>query len=158
MGALGGGFMRDGGRSEPPADRIERLVAGHGVTILRDRRVPPARTVIERIAIGPGGVTVIALVPEPPGERELELRVEAVSRHAAVVRSMLQRHGVAVDVAGALCVPGGDALPRLGHETVAGVAVGVPRQVARVARRAGSLDSAAVARVAALVARSFPPA
>src|SRR5262245_26233636 len=103
MAALGGGFMRESGRNEPPADRIERLVTGHGVTMLHDRRVPPARTVIERIAIGPGGVTVIAVVPEPPGERELGLRVEAVARHTALVRSMLQRHGVPVDVAGALC-------------------------------------------------------
>jgi hypothetical protein len=158
--ALGGGFMRDGtrARGERPADRLERLVASHGVMLLHDRRVPPARTVIEHLAIGPGGVTVIAMAPEEPGERERDLLVEAVARHAALVRTMLERAGVDADVAGALCLPGGETLPRLGHETVGGVAIGVPRQIARLARRQGPLDAAGVARVAALVARAFPPA
>jgi Nuclease-related domain len=50
--------------SEERARRIEMLLAGSGVRLLNDRRVPGARATIDHLAIGPRGVTVIDAVRE----------------------------------------------------------------------------------------------
>src|SRR4051812_50061358 len=50
--------------SEERARRLEALLAGSGVRLLNDRRVPGARATIDHLAIGSRGGTVIEAVRE----------------------------------------------------------------------------------------------
>jgi hypothetical protein len=161
---------------ERVAARLARLLDGHGVELLHDRRIPGSRANIDHLAIGPGGVTVIdaknyagkvrtevrggLLGPRSEhlliGGRDRTRVVDGVKRQVELVRAALEHAGDLVDVRGVLCMADVDGLPMLGHPSVDGIAVDGPRHVARIARRAGSLTEADVARIASSLARAFP--
>jgi hypothetical protein len=144
---------------------LRRRLADGGVRLLGDRRIPGSHGRIDQLAIGPGGVTVIAvsrlegevrlerrgslLRPRArqltPAGRELAARVEGQLR---AVRALLRANGHGgIHLAGAVCAAGTDRLALFGQVKVDGVLVDGPRGVARLAGREGSLDDAGVERV-----------
>jgi hypothetical protein len=160
------------------AARLAKLLDGHRVELLHDRRIPGNRANIDHLAIGPGGVTVIDAKNYTGkvrtesrgglfrartehlviGGRDQTRLVEGVKYEVELVRAALERAGERSDVRGALCMADVDGLPMLGHPCVDGIAIDGPRFVARIARRPGTHTDAVVARLASLLARAFPVA
>src|SRR5215208_2174951 len=79
--------------------RLEGLLAGSGVRLLNDRRVPGARATVDHLAIGPRGVTVIDAIRESGRVRVVDGRllvndedrttlVRDVQRQVEVIRSV----------------------------------------------------------------------
>jgi hypothetical protein len=63
-----------------------------------------------------------------------------------------------VDICGALCFPPPEGLPRFSQLSVRDGAIDGPRAIAKLARRAGPLNPAAVEVLWNLLARRLPPA
>jgi hypothetical protein len=142
--------------------------------MLHDRRIPVSRPNIDHVTIGAGGVTVIdakhdkgkvrggLLRPRSEdlliGGRDQTRLVEGLRRRIDLVTAELARAGESVDVRGAVCMVSGDALPLFANLEVDDAAIGSPKRIAKIARRPGSLAPHHVQRVAAAVARAFPPA
>ncbi len=154
------------------AQRLEQLLAEHGVILLHDRKMPGSRANIDHIAIGPGGITVIdakrytsgavrlrrsggILSPRREqltvGGRDRTKIVDGVIGQVEAVRAV-----ASCDVRGVLCIVDGD-IPLLRIET-RGVSVRGTRGTAKIARRHGEMTPEQVHRLAAEMARRFPPA
>ncbi len=153
--------------SEERARRLEALLAGSGVRLLNDRRVPGARATIDHLAIGPRGVTVIDAVRERGRPRVVDgrLLVDGEDR-TSLVRDVLRqveviRLGLATSprlaVGGAICWVEPSGLPRTRSLSLDGVLIDRPRVLAEELRRAGPLSPRAVKRFAALLDRRLPP-
>jgi hypothetical protein len=164
------------------AERIGALLELHlrdaGVVLLPDRAIAGGRASIDLLAIGPGGVTVIAAesgngrlriesrsgLLRPRDERLLidgrdrSALVEDLRRQIALVTAALAKTGESAGVRGAICVADVDELPLRGGLQVGDIAVDGPRRVARIATRPGPLAAADVGRIALALAVVFPPA
>jgi hypothetical protein len=60
---------------EERARRLELLLAGSGIRLLNDRRVPGARATVDHLAVGPRGVTVICAAHESGRARVVDGRL-----------------------------------------------------------------------------------
>jgi hypothetical protein len=153
--------------SEERARRLEALLAGSGVRLLNDRRVPGARATIDHLAIGPRGVTVIDAVRDRGRARVVgrRLLVDDEDR-TSLVRDVLRqveviRLGLAASpnlpIGGAICwvEPGG--LPRVRKLSVDGVLIDGPRALAEELREPGPVSPRWVRHFTALLDRRLPP-
>ncbi len=153
-----------------------RRAGGRGVVFLHDRRIPQSGANIDRVAIGPSGVTVIeakryrgrieverrgGLLRESTehllvGRRDCTPLVDGVLAQADAIRAILADgpHS-AVPVRAVLCFVEGD-WPWSGSFEVRGVPVVTPREAAKLCAR-GELPAATFTLVAeALRARLTP--
>jgi hypothetical protein len=154
-------------RSEERARRLERLLAGSGVHLLSDRRVPGARATVDHLAIGPRGVTVIDAVHAAGRARIVNGRllvggedrttfVRDVQRQVAVIRLGLAS-SPDLPVYGAICWVEPDGLPRVRKLALSGVAIDGPRALAEELRRPGPVSPKRVRYIAAVLDRRLPP-
>lgn len=149
------------------ARRLERRLAGRGVVLLHDRRIPGSRANIDHLAVGPGGVTVVdakAISGRIRTDRAGELVVAGRSR-AKLVDGILRQIaaveaavGASVDVRGCLCVVDPEGLPLLGTVRSRGVPVYGARGAARLCARPGGLDEARVDALVRALAEALPSA
>ena len=137
--------------------RLEKLLAGTGVRLLHDRRVPRhGHSNIDHIAIGPGGVTVIDTKTHRGKirrdwcgglfvDRRTILRINGrdqtklitgVEKQIGYVRAALAKldTNVSIDVAGALCFPTSTASHCSGGSKFAGF-LSMARSRSRTSRR-----------------------
>jgi hypothetical protein len=161
--------------------RLEKLLAGTGVLLLHDRRVPGhGRANIDHIAVGQSGVTVIDTKTHRGKirrdwygglfvERRTILRIDGrdqtklvtgVEKQIGHVRAALDElaRATPIDIASALCFPNVEGLPLLRRIEIRGTLVDGPKRVAELAARAGSLEAAAVEEIWSHLARAFPTA
>jgi hypothetical protein len=153
--------------SEERARRLEALLAGSGVRLLNDRRVPGARATIDHIAVGPRGVTIIDAVRESGRARVADGRLfVGAEDRTGLVRDMLRqieviRLGFAatpnLPIGGAICwvEPGG--LPRVRNLSLDGVLIESPRVLAEELRRRGPVSPRRAEYLAAVLDRRLPP-
>lgn len=154
---------------ERAATRIEQLLAGSGVVLLHDRRLPASRANIDHLAVGPGGVTVIdtkrlAGKVEVRGRgQRAQLRVggrdrtkllDGVQRQLAAVTAAVP----GVEVRAALCFVDPAGLPWLGRLEPRGILVDSTRGIAKLAKRPGPLGISAIDETANVLAARFPAA
>ena len=153
--------------SEERALRLEALLAGSGVRLLNDRRVPGARATIDHLAIGPRGITVIGAVRESGRARVVDgrLLVDGEDR-TVLVRDVLRqveviRLGLAASpklpIGGAICWVEPAGLPRVRSLSLNGVLIDGPRVLAEELRRPGPVSPRAVRHFTALLDRRLPP-
>jgi hypothetical protein len=170
-----------GGKGEAYAGhRLEKHLAGSGVKVLHDRRVPGHGAAnIDHLAVGSGGVTVI-----DSKKYKGKVRVERVGRLFSPRRDVLKINGRdqtklvagvekqlqyilsslrtahydAVDVRGALCMIEVDGLPLIRSLSVRGVLVDGPKRAAALAKRPGELAPEIVDKIWRHLAASFPTA
>jgi hypothetical protein len=152
---------------EEHARRLEALLAGSGVRLLNDRRVPGARATIDHLAIGPRGVTVIDAVRESGRVRVVDGRLLVGDEDRTVlVRNVLRqveviRLGLAASpnlpVSGAICWIEPDGLPRVRHLALSGVPIEGPRVLAEELRRPGPISRRWVTHFAGVLDRRLPP-
>lgn len=88
------------------------------------------------------------------GRRDRSKLLDGAERQLSAVRAVAD----GIDVCAALCFVETSGLPLLGRLRPRGILVDGPRRVARVARRGGPLDSAAIDRLVAVLDRRFPRA
>jgi hypothetical protein len=153
--------------SEERARRLEALLAGSGVLLLSDRRVPGARATIDHLAVGPRGVTVIDAVRENGRARVVSARllVDGEDRTVLVrdVRRQVEviRLGLAaspnVPIGGAICWVEPDGLPRVRRLALDGVSIDGPRSLARALRGPGPLSPRWISHFTTLLDRRLPP-
>lgn len=153
--------------SEERARRLEARLAGSGVHLLNDRRVPGARATIDHLAIGPRGVTVIDAVRERGRARVVGDRLLVDGRDRTVlVRDVLRqveviRLGLAASpslpIGGAICWVEPDGLPRVRNLSLDGIPIDGPRVLAEELRRPGPLSPRWVRHFTALLDRRLPP-
>jgi len=152
---------------EERARRLERLLAGSGIRLLNDRRVPGARSTIDHLAVGPQGVTVIDAADESGRARVVDgrLLVEAddlttlvldVLRQVEVIRLGLAS-SPSLPVNGAICWVEPDGLPRLRKLSLHGVPIDGPRTLAEELRRPGPVSTKRARHIANLLDRRLPP-
>lgn len=153
--------------SEERPRRLESLLAGSGVRLLNDRRVPGARATIDHLAIGPRGVTVIDAVRDHGSARVVDgrLLVDGEDR-TRLVRDVLRqveviRLGLATSprlpIGGAICWVEPSGLPRIRSLSLDGVLIDRPHVLAEELRRPGPLGPRAVRNFATLLDRRLPP-
>jgi hypothetical protein len=153
--------------SEERARRLEALLAGSGVQLLNDRRVPGARATIDHLAIGSRGVTVIDAVRERGRARVIDgrLLVDGEDR-TSLVRDVLRqveviRLGLSsspnLPIGGAICWVEPDGLPRVRNLSLDGVLIDGPRVLAEELRRPGPVSQRWVRHYTALLDRRLPP-
>jgi nuclease-like protein len=153
--------------SEDRARRLETLLAGSGVRLLSDRRVPGARATIDHLAIGPRGITVIDAVRERGRARIAggRLLVEGED-HTTLVRDVLRqveviRLGLAatpnLPIGGAICWVEPDGLPRVRNLSLDGVPILGPRVLAEELRRPGPVSQRWVRHFTSILDRRLPP-
>jgi len=146
--------------------------------LIHDRRIPGRGGAnIDHLILGPAGITVIdtksthrnvELTITPFYRREL-LRVngrdrthqlDALERQIQVVSRVLDNAGASeVAVTGAVCYP--FMRRRWLHNSRArggAIIVDQPRQIAKLARRAGPLMPSEISQLAEILQRAFPPA
>jgi hypothetical protein len=153
--------------NEERARRLDSLLAGSGVRLLSDRRVPGARATIDHLAIGPRGVTVIDAVDDTGKVRVVDGRLHVDDEDRTVLIRSVQRQvevirlGLAaspsVPVSGAICwvEPGG--LPRVRKLAVGGILIDGPHDLAEELRRPGRLTPRRVRHLASVLDRRLPP-
>jgi len=152
---------------EERARRLEGLLAGSGIRLLNDRRVPGARSTIDHLAVGPQGVTVIDAADESGRARVVDgrLLLEADDRTTLVLDVLRQveviRLGLAsspsLPVNGAICWVEADGLPRLRKLSLHGVPIDGPRALAEELRRRGPVSTKRARHIANLLDRRLPP-
>jgi len=151
---------------EERARRLEGLLAGSGVRLLNDRRVPGARATVAHLAIGPRGVTVIDAIRESGRVRVVDGRllvndedrttlVRDVQRQVEVIRLGLAA-SPSVPIGCAICWVEPDGLPRVRRLIVNGVPIDGPRVLADELRRPGSLSPRRVTHLTAVLDRRLP--
>jgi hypothetical protein len=152
--------------SEERARRLHTLLAGSGVRLLTDRRVPGARASVDHIAIGPRGVTVIDAIREAgrprvanrcllvDGEDRTALVLD-VLRHVEVIRLGLAATPN-LPIGGAICWVEPDGLPRVRRLTVRGVPIEGPRVLADELRGPGPVSPRWVAHFAGVLDHRLP--
>jgi hypothetical protein len=147
------------GEARDLARELQRALRHLPVVMLHDRRLS-AGLLIEHLAIGPGGVTVIAgwSVADAPAPLTVErlrgifgaradlLRDGASADRTALLAPVLARVGAVRDliddmtsVVGALCLEGEEPAVPLRPLEVEGVIVAGPRAIAELATRDGDL-------------------
>ncbi|MFL5893039.1 MAG: nuclease-related domain-containing protein [Solirubrobacterales bacterium] len=152
--------------SEERARRLEALLAGSGVRLLNDRRVPGARATIDHLAIGPRGVTVIDAVRERGRARIVEGRllvngedrtslVRDVLRQVEVIRLGLSA-SPNLPIGGAICWVEHNGLPRVRQLSLDDVLIDRPHVLAEELRRPGSVSLQRVRHLTALLDRRLP--
>jgi hypothetical protein len=140
------GLMRDGVDERDLARALQRALRHLPVIVLHDRLLPDG-TLVEHLAIGPGGVTVVGRwsAGEPPAVRE---RVTAVQ----------ELMGELAAVEGALCLDTEEtAAPRHPLE-VGGIMVAGPKAVAALAARDGDLRDYELTALVDFLDAALPPA
>ncbi|HEY6760088.1 MAG TPA: hypothetical protein VI318_11375 [Baekduia sp.] len=160
------------------ARTLQRALRHLPVVVLHDRLLPGG-LVAEHLAVGPGGVTVVAgwgvaEVVEPLtveclrgmfGARTELLRDGACEDRTALVAPLRER-AVAVrtviddqaPVEAALCLDGEDVVARLRPLVVEGVLIGGPKAIAELAARDGDLRDYELAALVELLDGLLPPA
>lgn len=169
---------RQGAAGERHAARqLAKHLRRSEVILIHDRRIPGrGRGNIDHLVIGRGGIIVID-TKSTRGNVELTTRLfsghellrvngrdltgqlDALERQIAVVSRALARAGAGVVVTGALCYP--FMRRRWLHNSRArsgAIIVDQPRQIARLARRAGPLTPSEISQLAEILQRAFPPA
>jgi hypothetical protein len=152
---------------EERARRLERLLAGSGIRLLNNRRIPGARATVDHLAIGPQGVTVIRDVDESRRARVVDGRlllgdddrtnlVRDVMRQVEVIRLGLAA-SPSIPVNGAICWVEPDGLPRLRKLSLGGVLIDGPRALAEELRRPGTVSGKRARYVASVLDRRLPP-
>lgn len=158
--------------------RLDGL-AGEGVRLLHDRRIPRTKANIDHIAVSPAGVFVIdakrykgrpqlrveggLFRPRVErlvvGTRDQTKLVEGVHKQVDLVRAALEAAGVAdVPVRGVLCFVEADWPLFGGSFVIDGVNVLWPKKLAEILSAGGPLDAAAVDRAHRGLAAALPPA
>jgi hypothetical protein len=173
-------LVHERGGADDLARVLQRALRHLPVVMLHDRRLPGG-LLAEHLAIGPGGVTVVAAwsAPDLPGPLTVErlrgmfgaraelLRDGASADRTALVAPVLERivavRAVVDDlapVAGALCLDGDgpDEVPSLRPLTVEGVVVGGPKAIAELAARDGDLHDYELTALVDLLDGALPPA
>ena len=146
--------------------------------MLHDRRLPGG-LLADHVAVGPGGVTVVAGwqasdLPAPLtveclrgifGARAELLRDGACADRTALVAPVRDRVGAVravlddlAPVEGALCLDGPAEVAALRPLTVEGILVGGPASVAQLAARDGDLHDYELAALVDLLDAALPPA
>ena len=152
--------------SDERARRLERLLAGSGVRLLSDRRVPGARASVDLLAVGPRGVTVIDASHASGRARiaggrllvdgeDRTVMVRDVSRQVEVICLGLANFPN-LPVNGAICWVEPDGLPRLRKLMLNGVLIDGPRALADELRGSGPVSSRRVAYIANLLDCRLP--
>jgi hypothetical protein len=157
---------------------LDRL-AGHGVYVLHDRRIPRTRANIDHIAVGPSGVFVVdakkyrgrpslrveggLIRPRVEklivGSRDRTRLAAGVQKQVDLVRSALQKAEFGqIPVSGMLCFVEAD-WPLIGGDfTIANLRVLWPRKAADRIARPGNVDDETAQHVHRILASAFPPA
>ena len=153
--------------SEERARRLEGLLAGSGVRLLNERRVPGARATVDHLAVGARGVTVIDAVYEKGRARVVDgrLLIDGEDRTMLVRDLMRQveviRLGLAaspsIPVNGAICWVEPDGLPRVRKLELGGILIDGPRAIAEELRRPGPVSQKRASQIAAVLDRRLPP-
>jgi hypothetical protein len=128
------------------ARALQRALRHLPVVMLHDRLLPDG-TLVEHLAIGPGGVTVVARWSggEPPAVRP---RVTAVQ----------ELMGELAAVEGALCLDGEEPAVRRHPLEVDGIMVAGPKAVAALAARDGDLRDYELTALVDFLDAALPPA
>lgn len=158
--------------------RLDGL-AGEGVRLLHDRRIPRTKANIDHIAVSTAGVFVIdakrykgrpqlhvegglfrpRVEKLVVGTRDQTKLVEGVHKQVDLVRAALEAAGVAdVPVRGVLCFVEADWPLFGGSFVIDGVGVLWPKKLAEQLAAAGPLDDARVDEAHRALATAFPPA
>lgn len=167
------------GGGEPDLARaLQRALRHLPVVMLHDRQLPGG-LLAEHLAVGPGGVTVIAGWPlsDAPGPLSVErlrgifgaradlLRDGARTDRTALVAPVLRRMAIVsgvveamVPVAGALCLDGDEPAVPLRPLMVEGVTVAGPHAVAELAARDGDLHDYELASLVDVLDAALPVA
>ncbi len=172
-----GGAERSGGERDL-ARALQRALRHLPVVMLHDRSLPDG-AVVEHLAIGPGGVTVIAGwsaadLPAPLtverlhgifGARADLLRDGASTDRTTLVDPVRRRVGAVdelidgwCDVEGALCLDGEEPTVRLRPLLVEGVTVAGPKAIAELTARDGDLHDYELAALVDFLDASLPVA
>jgi hypothetical protein len=160
------------------ARALQRALRHLPVVMLHDRLLPGG-LLAEHVAVGPGGVTVIAGcdatdAPEPLtverlrgifGARADLLRDGACTDRTALV-APVRRRVVAIrevidemaSVEGALCLDGDEPATRLRPLLVDGITIAGPKAIAALAARDGDLHDYELAALVELLDAALPPA
>jgi len=158
---------RAGGQGEElTAKRLERHLRGTGVVVEHDLEIPGTHTRIDHVAVGFGGVTVIA---SRNYEGEAELRDGELflggRRHTRVIDGLAGQLGLVrmvlveariqgADLTAALSLTNLDGRPLDASLQIDGILIDSPKRVARLAARAPAGEPLAVEHaVVALRAR-----
>jgi len=146
--------------------RLELLLAGSGIRLLSDRRVPGARATVDHLAVGPRGVTVIQAADDRGRARVVDGRLlVGETDRTSLVRDVLRqveviRLGLAASpslpVTGAICWVEPDGLPRLRKLSLDGVPIDGPRALAEELRRPGPVSAKRARYVASVLDRRLP--
>jgi hypothetical protein len=114
--------------------------------MLHDRRLPGG-ALIEHLAVGPGGVTVVGgwSTAEPAAVRARVTAVQELIGDLAVVK-------------GALCVDGEGTATRLHPLEVEGIVVARAKDIAQLAARDGDLRDYELAALVDYLDAALPPA
>lgn len=168
-----------GARGEELLGRRLDGLAGEGVRLLHDRRIPRTKANIDHIAVSTAGVFVIdakrykgrpqlrvegglfrpRVEKLVVGTRDQTKLVEGVHKQVDLVRAALEAVGVAdVPVRGVLCFVEADWPLIGGSFVIDGVAVLWPKKLAEQLATAGPLDDARVDEAYRALATAFPPA
>jgi hypothetical protein len=171
-------LVHEGHGERDLARALQRALRHLPVVTLHDRLLPGG-LLAEHLAVGPGGVTVVASwsaadLPAPLtverlrgifGARADLLRDGAREDRTALVGPVRERvvavrdaiHDMA-PVEGALCLDGEDAVERLRALEVEGIVIGGARAVAELAARDGDLHDYELAALVDLLDAALPPA
>jgi hypothetical protein len=158
------------------ARALQRALRHLPVVMLHDRLLP-AGSLLEHVAIGPGGVTVVASAADVTEPLQVERLHGMFGAHAELLRdgasadrtalvAPLREQVVAVrqliddfaPVAGALCLPSDGAPQHLRGLQVDGVLIAGPKGVAELVAREGELRDYELAAVVDLLDGLCPPA
>ena len=170
---------KQGGEGEArTAARLNKHLAGTGVRLLHDRRIPGhGKANLDHLAIGRGGVTVIdskthrgkVRVDRVGGlfaprrtvllinGRDRTTMIDGLEAQIGHVRSALSRLGYeGIEIRGALCFPDVAGLP-LRQLVVRDVLIDGPKAIAKLAARPGSINPDAVDSLWRELGRALPP-
>jgi hypothetical protein len=139
-------LMRESSDEQDLARALQRALRHLPVIMLHDRLLPDG-TLVEHLAIGPGGVTVVAgwSAGEPPAVRA---RVTAVQELV----------GELAAVEGALCLDAGETAAGRHPLEVEGTMVAGPKAVAALAAREGDLRDYELTALVDFLDAAMPPA
>lgn len=159
------------------AARLTKHLQGQDVKLLHDRRIPcHGQANIDHLAVGPGGITVIdskthtgAIRVERVGGlftdrhqilliagRDRTELIDCLERQLHAVRTVLHQAGIETDLRGALCFPEPDGLPIFRQLAVREIVIDGPKQIAKLARRAGPLEHEQIDRIWRHLASALP--
>ncbi|HEU4975839.1 MAG TPA: hypothetical protein VFT50_12165 [Baekduia sp.] len=155
---------------------LQRHLRHLPVVMLHDRLLPDG-ALIEHLAVGPGGVTVIAGLREAPLPLRLRRVLGVFGAHAELLqdgagadrtglltpvreRVVAVRHVVdgAAPVEAALCLDESDATVTMHPLEVRGVLIAGPKAVAALAARPGDVADTQLAELVDLLHAELPPA